>query len=209
VDGATTCYHEGARTGASERQPGATARAETPANRRKYANYRKRGYSRLPARQAGGHWFEPSTAHTKPWKSGIFRLLSGRRMQLGANSRLASTARSRLVPCDSDPLVLTARAKLGVISCTAVPGAKTSCKRGTAGGLKGEQERIRKLGRTSYAVSSFGHRPRIEASPAPPSCVKGDRRRRTGVRGRRGRELPATSCGMSAVCAGVQIANDG
>jgi hypothetical protein len=54
VDGATTCYHEGARTGASERQPGSAARAETPANRRKYANYRKRGYSRLPARQAGG-----------------------------------------------------------------------------------------------------------------------------------------------------------
>ena len=26
----------------------------------------------LRARQAGGHWFEPSTAHTKPWKSGIF-----------------------------------------------------------------------------------------------------------------------------------------
>src|SRR5204862_248980 len=25
-----------------------------------------------PNRQAGGHWFEPSTAHTKPWKSGIF-----------------------------------------------------------------------------------------------------------------------------------------
>ncbi len=61
--GATTCYHEGARTGANEGQPGGAARAETPADSRKHTNNRKQGYIRLPARQAGGHWFEPSTAH--------------------------------------------------------------------------------------------------------------------------------------------------
>src|SRR3954449_5803786 len=28
---------------------------------------------RAPARQAGGHWFEPSTAHLgRPWKQGLF-----------------------------------------------------------------------------------------------------------------------------------------
>jgi hypothetical protein len=51
------CYHESALTGANERQPIATATAKAPANGREHANNRKRRYSRLPARQAGGHWF--------------------------------------------------------------------------------------------------------------------------------------------------------
>ncbi len=100
VDGATRCYHECSRTGANERQPGAAARAETPANGRKHAINCKHRYGRLPARQAGGHWFEPSTAHSKNPRYGgvfVFRRLCGLGTALRHAEPCEIRGRTRLV----------------------------------------------------------------------------------------------------------------
>ena len=47
-------------------------RAKRPAKAAKRASRRERRRGVLRARQAGGHWFEPSTAHRTPCKSGTF-----------------------------------------------------------------------------------------------------------------------------------------
>ena len=62
VTGATTCYHQGAPKGANGRQRCLPEHEKTPANHLRSAKNRKSRYGTLPARQAGGHWFEPSTA---------------------------------------------------------------------------------------------------------------------------------------------------
>jgi hypothetical protein len=67
ADGATTCYHQRRREGVNERERDARVEREIPAKERKRTSSREWPRRRVPSRQAGGHWFEPSTAH---WKKG-------------------------------------------------------------------------------------------------------------------------------------------
>src|SRR5207253_8666438 len=82
-------------------------RAKRPAKATKRASRRERRRSVLRARQAGGHWFEPSTAHEKALHNGAFRFLSRRRCRGRANSCFGGSTSGRLVACDSRSLVLT------------------------------------------------------------------------------------------------------
>jgi hypothetical protein len=63
-----------------------------------------------------GSLFEPQYRSYKDLEIEHFRLLSGQRIPLGANSGFVSTAQSASPARDSGTVVLTAASKLGVVT---------------------------------------------------------------------------------------------
>src|SRR5438874_2572945 len=84
---------------------------------------------RGPSRQAGGHWFEPSTAHKKSLQIGNFRLLARNRNRRGATTSRAVAPQSRstaeiageaVLPVPAAPTILITAMSLWRSACDAI-----------------------------------------------------------------------------------------